>query len=237
MVAMRTALEILHADNHVLAVAKPAGVPSVPDDSGDDSMLELAREWVRVEYGKKGNVFLGVVHRLDRPVSGVLVFARTSKGASRLSDAFRQGRAEKVYWALTSREPGERQGELEQWLRKDRQRNRVHVVPSETPESRRALTAWRVLEVEGQGAGRRVLLELRPRTGRSHQLRVAVASLAAPLLGDLKYGAAEALPDRSVALHARLLSVPHPTSGGTLHLGCPVPPLQAWRFAAVRPLP
>ena len=214
---MKTAFEILHADNHVLAVAKPSGVPSVPDDSGDGSMLELAREWVRVEYGKKGNVFLGVVHRLDRPVSGVLVFARTSKGASRLSDAFRLGRVEKIYWALTTREPEQRRGELEQWLRKDRRRNRVHAVPPETPDSRRALTAWRVLEVEGHGAKRRVLLELCPRTGRSHQLRVAAASIAAPLLGDLKYGASEALPDRSVALHARFLNLPHPTSGGAVH--------------------
>ena len=237
MVALSSELEILHADNHVLAVAKPAGVPSVPDDSGDVSMLDLAREWVRVEYDKPGNVFLGVVHRLDRPVSGVLVFARTSKGASRLTEAFRTGRTEKIYWAVTTREPDTPSGELEQWLRKDRERNRVHVVAPETPESRRALTSWSVLQVEGRGGKRRVLLELRPRTGRSHQLRVAVASIAAPLLGDLKYGAPEALPDKSVALHARFLNLPHPTSGETLHLRCSVPPLQAWQFAEARPLP
>jgi len=223
-------LHVLYADNHVLAVAKPAGLPSVPDDSGDMSMLDLAREWVRVEKNKPGNVFLGVVHRLDRPVSGVLLFARTSKAASRLSDAFRDRRVEKTYWGVTSRAPQTETGNLEQWLRKDRERNRVHVVAPESPESRRALTRWRTLSLSDQGPGR-VLLELSPLTGRSHQLRVAAASVASPLLGDLKYGASEPLPDKSIALHARSLLVPHPTSGETLHLECPVPPLWVWRFS------
>jgi 23S rRNA pseudouridine1911/1915/1917 synthase len=229
MSAERT-LRILHVDNHVLALAKPSGLPCVPDESGDPSLFDLARDWIRREYQKPGKVFLGIVHRLDRPVSGVVVFARTSKAAGRLTKAFKEGQVEKIYWGVTGVEPRGPEGELEQWLRKDRAENRVHVVGPGTPESRRALTTWRKLAQAGRGAGRRVLLELRPRTGRSHQLRVAAASLHAPLLGDLKYGASAALSDKSVALHARFLNLPHPTRGEVLRLECPEPRLDIWRF-------
>lgn len=228
------ALTVLHADNHLLVVAKPPCVPTVPDDSGDESLLEQGKAWVGREYAKPGKVFLGVVHRLDRPVSGVVVFARTSKAAARLTDAFRERRVEKTYLGVASRLPDPEGGVLEQWLLKDRDRNRVRVVATEGEGAKRALTRWRVLAAEGEGSGLRVLLELIPETGRAHQLRVAAQTLGAPLLGDLKYGAVEALPDKSIALHAIELAFPHPVGGELLRFRSPPPEHGAartvWRF-------
>jgi len=220
------ALDVLYVDNHLLAVRKPAGLPSVPDATGDTSLLDIARTWVQREFQKPGKAYLGVVQRLDRPVSGVLVFARTSKAASRLTRALRDGEVEKVYLAVALGELFGEEGRVEHWLRKDRSRNQVHVVAPGTPGAKAAETTWRVLARQGG----RTLLELRPHTGRSHQLRVAAASLGAPLAGDLRYGASAPLPDRSVALHARTLVFAHPTRDERVHLECPLPDLAVWRF-------
>jgi len=218
-------LEVLHADNHLLAVVKPAGLPVVPDDSGDESLLDLAKAWVAHEFKKPGAVFLGVVHRLDRPVSGVVLFARTSKAAERLTRQFRERTTGKLYWGVVEGRPDTSEGELVQYLWKDGERNRVHVVSAERSGAKRAETRYRVLEESG-GRSR---LELVPLTGRSHQLRVACASLGAPLVGDLKYGAPEALPDRSIALHARRLEVEHPTLRERLAFEAPPPETAIWR--------
>lgn len=200
-------LEVLYCDNHLLVVTKPACVPTVPDESGDPSLFELAKEWVKREFEKPGAAFLGVVHRLDRPVSGVVVFGRTSKGAARLTEQFRERGVEKVYQGVVRGAPPAAEGVIEHWLRKDEQANRVFVEERESRGARLARTSYRVLDLRGDYS----LLELRPHTGRPHQLRVACASMGLPLLGDLKYGAAEPLPDRSIALHARSLQVAHPT--------------------------
>ncbi len=214
---------VLWCDNHVLALAKPAGMPSVPDASEDLSALDWGREWVRREYAKPGEVFLGVVHRLDRPVSGVLTFGRTSKGAARLTAALVERRAAKTYLGVVEGDPGEG-GELQQHLLKDRGANRVAVVPPGREGSKEARTRWRRLDVRGG----RALLQLEPLTGRSHQLRVACASLGTPLLGDLKYGAAAPLEDRSIALHAARLRVPHPTRPGPLEVEAALPAGHWW---------
>lgn len=211
---MTEALDVLHVSNHVICVAKRAGMPTVPDDSQDTSLLDVTKAWIAAEFQKPGDVFLGVVHRLDRPVSGVLAFGRTSKGAARLTESFRDRVAQKTYVAVTAGVPGGdvkrsgmTMGVVEHWLHKDGAKNVVRVVPEGTPGAKLARTHYRVLGARG-GA---VLVHLIPETGRSHQLRVAMASLGAPLLGDLKYGAPEPLIDRSVALHALALRVPHPT--------------------------
>lgn len=217
-------LEVLLADNHLLAIAKPAGMPSVPDASGDPSALELARRWVKREYEKPGAVYLGVVHRLDRPVSGVLLFARTSKAAARLSACFRERGASKVYWGLCEGIPAETEGVVEQWLLKDGSRNRVRSVDAGRRGARLARTRWRVLGTSGG----RAWLELVPQTGRPHQLRHACAALGAPLLGDLKYGASAPLPDRSIALHAVRLEFEHPTRSERVRLETPPPPRPWW---------
>lgn len=219
-----TRLLVLHCDNHVLGVSKPAGIPTVPDSSGDESLLDLGKAWVRETYSKAGNVFLGVVQRLDRPVSGVLVFARTSKAAARLSQALRERSAEKIYWGIGEGEARAESGVLEQWLEKDEVRNRVRAFDAPRPGAKRSVTRWRVL---GRRPGR-TLYEFSPETGRPHQLRVCAATLGTPLLGDLKYGAREALPDASVALHARELAIGHPTQGGCLRLVAAPPALPIW---------
>jgi len=221
-----TALDVLHCDNHLLAVVKPACMPVVPDESGDRSLLDAAKAWVKREYDKPGEVFLGVVHRLDRPVSGIVVFGRTSKGAARLSEAWREGRVEKEYLAQSPLRvplPAEA-GTLQLWQRQDPQRNVVRVLgvaaedePSPHRDAKLAVTRWRVLATDAEGTR----LALTPVTGRKHQLRVACRHLGLPLAGDLKYGAEDALPDRSVALHAWRLRVPHPTRDETLEFRSP----------------
>lgn len=217
-------LVVLHADNHLLVVAKPAGVPTVPDESGDESLLDRAREWIRGDKGKTGEVFVGVVHRLDRPVSGVVCFARTSKAAGRLSEQFRSRGVAKTYWGIGEGSGGglAREGSLVQWLEKDRERNRVREVGEGFGQ--RAETRWRQL---GESAGG-LALELRPATGRPHQLRMAMRSLGLPLLGDLKYGARDPLEDRSIALHAVRLELEHPTRRERIGFEAEVPSLPCW---------
>jgi 23S rRNA pseudouridine1911/1915/1917 synthase len=220
---------VLHCDNHVLALAKPAGVPVVPDESGDESLLDVGRRYVEETFAKPGRAFLAVVHRLDRPVSGVVVFGRTSKGADRLAAAFRERTAVKRYLGLVPTAPAERAGEVEQWLLKDERRNQVCEVAVGTPGARHAVTAWRVLAPARDGAPAVLLLE--PHTGRSHQLRLACRALGAPLLGDLRYGAREPLADRSIGLHAWQLDLPHPTQATTLMLAATPPALDVWDAA------
>jgi len=226
-------LDVLCIDNHVLALNKAAGIPTVPDASGDESLLERAKDYVRREFRKPGAVYLGVVHRLDRPVSGVVVFARTSKAASRLSAAFRARGVTKTYWGVCAKAPRGDEGTLEQWLLKDGARNRVEVVASGTRGAQLARTRWRSLAAVGSGRSRRVLVELVPETGRPHQLRLAMATLGTPLLGDLKYGAPAALPDASIGLHARRLVVPHPIGGKELELVGSLPVMEIWRFPGI----
>jgi 23S rRNA pseudouridine1911/1915/1917 synthase len=210
----RAVLEVLHEDNHVLAVHKPAGTPVVPDDSGDESLLERAKAWIAERHHKPGAVFLGVVHRLDRPVSGIVAYARTSKGASRLSESFRARAARKVYHAVVEGEHAREAFELEQWLWKDEARNLVLVVPAGRPGAQQARTRVEVLAARGG----RSLVRLEPVTGRPHQLRLACAARLAPILGDLKYGARAALVDADIALHASFLHLPHPTRPDPLDL-------------------
>lgn len=218
-----SALEILHSDNHVLCVAKPACVPTVPDDSGDPALLDLARAWVKAEFDKPGDVFLGVVHRLDRPVSGALCFARTSKAAARLTAAFQERRVAKRYIALVEgRLVGE--GEVAQHLVKKGSKNVVRVAREGDAGARLARTRFRAL-TSREG---RTLVALEPVTGRSHQLRVAMATLGHVIVGDLKYGAEAPLSDRSVALHARGLRVPHPTRDDEVRVLAEAPRLPDW---------
>ncbi|MGB0952507.1 MAG: RluA family pseudouridine synthase [Planctomycetota bacterium] len=215
-------LDVLYHDNHLLVVQKPPCQPIVPDASGDVALLEDAKAWVKQEYNKPGEVFLGVVHRLDRPVGGVVVFARTSKAASRLSAAWQRHEVQKTYlgWSRIPSPPSMgTEGEWKQWLWKDRQRNRVHVGQREG--AKEAHTSWSVRESGPRGT----LLQLKPHTGRAHQLRVACASAGLVLAGDLKYGAEAPLKDKSIGLWATSLELKHPTKDEVLRFEAPLP---AW---------
>ena len=226
-------LDVLHEDNHLLALNKPAGWPTAHFDGTTDTLDRLAKSYLKEKYAKPGNVFLGVVHRLDKPTTGAVVFARTSKAAARLSEQFREGGVEKVYWAVIEEKPtdGHRwafgdSGALDDWLLHDDAHHRVTVVPPNTPGGKPARVLYTVL---GRHAGL-VWLELRPHTGRKHQLRVQLASRGHPVYGDDKYGSPHRL-GHAIALHARSLTVLHPTQGNPVALVADLPKHWRGRFA------
>jgi 23S rRNA pseudouridine1911/1915/1917 synthase len=200
-------LQVVYEDNHCLAVIKPAGLLTVGDRTGDVSLVDLAREYLRKKYQKPGNVFVGVVHRLDRPVGGVVLFARTSKAASRLSEQFRAGRVEKVYQALVEGRVTQREGLLVDRLVKDRQTNVVRATAGDNPEGRESRLSFRRLKTIGPAT----LLELHPLTGRSHQIRVQLAAAGHPIVGDRKYGSKRPFAP-GIALRAVRLTFEHPTT-------------------------
>lgn len=196
-------LEVLYLDNHLLVVRKPAGVLAQADQTGDISLLEQGKAFLKAQFNKPGEVFLGLVHRLDRPASGVVVFARTSKAASRLSAQFRTRQIEKKYWALVEGQTPER-GHLVHHLARRQSRSRV-VAP---PDGQRAELSY-VRRKYADGAS---WVEIDLETGRHHQIRVQFSQIGHPLLGDFKYGAQKPFPNRALALHARALTVMHPTT-------------------------
>jgi 23S rRNA pseudouridine1911/1915/1917 synthase len=216
-------VEILYEDNHCLAVNKPAGVLSQGDETGDPSLVSWARDYLKKRYQKPGNVYVGLVHRLDRPTSGVLLVARTSKSASRLADQFRRGKIVKVYWAIVEGQPEEPQGVWSDLLDKNKRRNLVRVLDEPEGEGQVARVEYRVMD---KWAGY-AKLELRPATGRTHQLRIQLASRGLPIKGDRKYGAGSVLEaevgGHRIALHARELSFTHPTRGDLVSIVASVP--------------
>lgn len=214
-----TAADVLYEDNHCLAVMKPARLLTAGDATGDVSLLELAKDYIRDRYQKPGAVFLGLVHRLDRPVSGVVLFARTSKAAARLSEEFRERRVAKAYQALVAGKGAPPAGELTDWLLKDAAENQSSVVPANTPGARPCRLQSKLLRKGPQAA----LLELHPETGRSHQIRVQLASRGWPILGDVKYGSQRRLGG-VIALHAWQLTFTHPTRREPVTVTAPLPP-------------
>ena len=219
-------LDILYEDNHCLAIFKPAGVPSAHYQGTEQTLDRLAKQYLKEKYGKPGNVFLGIVHRLDKPVSGVLLFARTSKAAARLAEQFREGTVEKVYWAVVEGEIARPAGSLEDWLRKDTDTGRVEVVGPDAPGARQALLHYHRRAVHGG----LTWLEVRPQTGRTHQLRVQLAHHGQPIYGDAKYGAVHTF-GKAIGLHARVLTFLHPVRYEPVTLTAEVPRAWKGRFA------
>jgi 23S rRNA pseudouridine1911/1915/1917 synthase len=213
-----TDVDVLFEDNHCLAVLKPARMLTAGDQTGDVSLLDLARDYLKQKYHKPGQVFLGLVHRLDRPVSGVVLFAKTSKAAGRLSEAFRERRVEKVYQALVGGTVSQREGELVDWLMKDRAHNLVEVTSPGTPGAKQGRLRYRRLRSAPGGT----LLEVRPETGRSHQIRVQLAAHGLPIVGDRKYGSDRGL-EGAIALHAAALTFEHPVRHEPITVTAPLP--------------
>ncbi len=217
-------LDILFEDNHCVAIAKPAGALSTHYQGGDETLDRDIKRYLKHKYNKPGDVFLGVVHRLDKVVSGVLLFARTSKAAARLSEQFREGTVEKVYWAIVEGEVPKEAGSLEDWLLKTE--TRVEVVPPHLPGSKQALLHF----TKKQTHNGLTWLELRPQTGRTHQLRVQLAHHGHPIYGDAKYGSIHTFGP-AIGLHARALTFLHPIRYEPITLTAPLPPYWRGRFA------
>lgn len=217
------ALNILYEDNHLLAVEKPAGLLSQSDASGDPDLLSLCKEYIRVTYNKPGNVYLGLVHRLDRNVSGVMIFARTSKAADRLGKQFRDHSTNKYYTACVEGNIQPDRATLEDFMVKDEANRMAQDATARTPGAKQASLSYRVIErIERYGKiFSKVEVELH--TGRFHQIRFQFSKRGYPLCGDRKYGANERLPDHQIALHSIRLQVEHPTEKKTITIESPVP--------------
>jgi 23S rRNA pseudouridine1911/1915/1917 synthase len=220
---MRT-ITILYEDNHLLGVLKPAQIPVQSDASGDPDLLSMLKEQLKIKYQKAGKVFLGMVHRLDRPVGGVMVFAKTSKAARRLSEQIRENRFEKVYLAVSKGIPSNSQGIMEDYLYKDEKFNRTTVVSSHHSQSKLARLSYEVLKTAGGMALFRILLI----TGRSHQIRVQLAHAGCPIVGDIKYGIKTGLSPADPALWSHQLAFLHPIKQEKITLKADPPAVFPW---------
>lgn len=216
-------LDVIYEDNHLLGVSKPAGLLVQGDATGDRSALDMARAYIKETYRRPGNVFVGLVHRIDRPVSGVVLFARTSKAASRLTSAFSSRRVDKRYLAVVMGAPPHPEDTLTGFIERDATRSRLCLEASATAKAARL--TYRTIEQRGGYS----LLEVIPHTGRHHQIRLQLSAEGCPVAGDLKYDAPQPLPDRSIALHSAMLSVPHPTRDETVTLSAVPPSEGPWK--------
>lgn len=212
-------LSILYLDSHLIAVCKPAGMLTQADESGDESLMDQVKAWIKTEFNKPGNVFLGLIHRLDRNVSGVLLFARTSKGASRLSEQFRDKTTEKFYRAIVEGQPEQEQASLYHHLRKEKTLKST-VFPRQGKDTQYAELEYKTLKIYASTR----LLEIKLHTGRFHQIRAQLAFIGHPILGDKKYGAKTPLPERQIALYAHRLIFKHPISKEKVCIESPPPP-------------
>jgi 23S rRNA pseudouridine1911/1915/1917 synthase len=217
-------IEILYEDNHLLVVVKPVNIPTQADDSGDPDLLNILKEDLKVRYQKPGNVYLGLVHRLDRPVGGVMVFAKTSKAASRLSDAVRTRSMHKTYTAVVHGAPGKPQARLVHFLAKNSKTNTVTVVPKGDPDGKEAILDYTVM-AQSENLS---LVKIDLQTGRPHQIRVQFSEIGCPLYGDQRYGHLQNRPGQQIALWATRLSFDHPTLAEKLAFVSAPPRLKPW---------
>ncbi len=212
-------MEVIYEDNHLIVVNKAPGEIVQGDKTGDTPLLETVRAYIKEKYNKPGNVFCGLVHRLDRPVAGLVVFAKTSKALSRMCELFRNGGVHKTYWAITRNAPAEPQGRLTHWITTVERTNKSTAHSSPRPGAKEARLSYRQIA----RSDRYNLLEVNLETGRKHQIRVQLSAMGCPVRGDLKYGDKRSNPDGSISLMARHIEFIHPVSGKTLALTAPVP--------------
>ena len=217
--------EVIYEDNHILIVNKQSGEIVQGDKTGDTPLVEIMKQYIKEAYAKPGNVFLGVVHRLDRPVSGLVIFARTSKALSRLGNMFRNGDVHKTYWALTKNTPEKTQGTLVHWLVRNEKQNKSYAYDREVPNSKRAELDYKVIAKSDNYT----LIEVNLKTGRHHQIRCQLAKIGCPIKGDLKYGAKRSNPDGSISLCAHAVEFVHPVSKKMIRVVAPLPNEPLWQ--------
>jgi len=220
-------VEVVYEDNHVIIVSKRSGEIVQGDKTGDEPLAETVKQYIKEKYQKPGAVFLGVAHRLDRPVWGLVVFARTSKALARLNQMFRDGDVHKTYWAIVSGEGQAVEGEqtLEHWLVRNEKQNKSYAYDHEVPGSKRAILKYKVI---GRSERYR-LVEVRLLTGRHHQIRCQLSKAGLPIKGDLKYGARRSNPDGSISLLARRIEFVHPVSKQPIAAEAPLPADPLWQ--------
>ena len=222
-------MEVVYEDNHIIIVNKRSAEIVQGDKTGDEPLSETVKAYIKEVYHKPGNVFLGVVHRLDRPVSGLVVFARTSKALSRLNEMFRVGDVHKTYWAIVKDKPAVEEGTLTHWLVRNEKQNKSYAYDREVPRSKKAVLHYRLIGC----TDRYSLLEIQLMTGRHHQIRCQLAHMGCPIKGDLKYGAPRSNPDGSISLLARKVELVHPVSKEPVSVVAPVPDDNLWQ--AIQP--
>ena len=213
-------MTVVYEDNHIIVVNKTASEIVQGDKTGDTPLSETVKEYIKMKYNKPGNVFLGVTHRLDRPVSGLVVFAKTGKALSRLNDMFRLGEVKKTYWAIVKERPKELEGELVHWMVRNEKQNKSYAYDKEKSNSKKAILRYKLI---GHSQNYH-LLEVDLQTGRHHQIRCQLSKMGCPIKGDLKYGFARSNTDGSICLHARRIAFVHPVSKENITVEAPLPP-------------
>ena len=217
-------MEVIYEDNHIIAVNKTCREIVQGDKTGDTPLSEMVKQYLKEKYNKPGNVFIGVTHRLDRPVSGLVVFAKTSKALPRLNEMFRNGEVKKTYWAIVKECPKETEGELVHYLVRNEKQNKSYAYDKEVKNSKKAVLHYKLI---GHSQNY-YLLEVDLKTGRHHQIRCQLAKMGCPIKGDLKYGFPRSNPDGSICLHARTVQFVHPVSKEMIQLTAPVPEGNLW---------
>jgi len=220
--------EILFEDNHIIIVNKRSSDLVQGDSTGDEPLDDRVRSYIKEKYNKPGDVFLGVVHRLDRPVSGCVVYARTSKALSRLSELFRTREVKKTYWAIVSERPPAEEGTLSNYLKKNEQQNKSYVYATEVKGSKLAELSYRVLA----RSEKYYLIEIDLQTGRHHQIRAQLAAAGCPVRGDLKYGSNRSNEGGGISLHSRRISFVHPVRNEDISVEAPLPDDRIWKLFA-----
>ncbi len=215
---------ILFEDNHLIAINKNWGELAQGDKSGDESLVDTLKSYLKEKYQKPGNVFCGLIHRLDRPVSGVILFAKTSKALARMNNAFKEREVKKIYWALVTNKVEKEVENLEHWLKKDPVKNKTRAYDYEVKNSKKALLSYEGLVSKNQFT----LLQVEPHTGRSHQIRSQVSYAISPIYNDVKYGSKTDLPLGRIYLHSKQLSFKHPVSKVNITIEAPLPKDPIW---------
>lgn len=216
---------VIYEDNHLIAVNKVSGLLVQGDSTGDEPLVELVRDYIRKKYEKPGNVYCGLAHRIDRPVSGLVVLAKTSKGLERMNKLFEKREVKKTYWAVVTNNPEVEEGRLTHWLVKDKNKNLVHGYNKPRHSAQKAELDFKVL---GK-IGKEYLLEINPITGRPHQIRVQLAKMGCPIKGDMKYGSEQKMRGGRIFLHARRLEFIHPIKKEPIRIEATVPKIDDWR--------